>query len=276
MKPWLEVDMQVVSAERGALGRAVAEAGDLVAFSWYTLKALVRGVFTGRLAWQEFLRQLWFMAAVTTVPSVLVMIPFGVAVALNVGSLAAQIGAENYGGAIVAFLIIGQAGPMVCALMIAGVGGSAITADLGSRTIREETDALEVMGISTVARLVVPRVLAAAVVTVLLGAVVMVVGIAASLMFHVYVLDGTAGSFLSTLTQFASLSDFASAELKAAFFGVLSALVASYKGLTVRGGPQGVGNAVNEAVVLAFVAVFVANTVISQIFPLFVPARGEY
>ncbi|QWF82668.1 MlaE family ABC transporter permease [Amycolatopsis sp. CA-230715] len=268
--------MAAIPTEGGAVRRAVAEAGDLAAFSWYTLKALARDTATGKLAWPEFLRQLWFMASVTTLPSVLVMIPFGVAVALNVGSLAAQIGAESYGGAIVAFLIIGQAGPMVCALMIAGVGGSAITADLGSRKIREETDALEVMGISTIARLVVPRVLAAAVVTVLLGAIVMVVGIAASLAFHVFVLDGTAGSFLGTLTQFASLKDFASAELKAALFGVLAALVASYKGLTVRGGPQGVGNAVNEAVVLAFIAVFVANTVISQVFPLFVPARGEY
>src|SRR5206468_2904660 len=122
--------------------------------------------------------------------AVLVMIPFGVAVSLNVGSLASQIGAEAYGGAIVAFLIVGQAGPLVCALMIAGVGGSAITADLGSRTIREETDAMEVMGLSTVERLVVPRVVAAVAVTMLLNGIVMVVGIGASLAFHTIVMGG--------------------------------------------------------------------------------------
>ncbi|AXB43153.1 MlaE family ABC transporter permease [Amycolatopsis albispora] len=268
--------MSAVDTDRGPVARAAAEAGDLIAFCWYTLRALVRAVAARTLSWREILQQFWFTASVTTLPSVLVMLPFGVAVALNVGSLAAQIGAEAYGGAVVAFLIIGQAGPMVCALMIAGVGGSAITADLGSRKIREETDALEVMGISPVERLVVPRVLAATVVSVLLCAVVMVVGIGASLLFHVYVVDGTAGSFLATMTQFASVWDFVSAELKAAVFGLLSALIAGYKGLTVRGGPQGVGDAVNEAVVLAFIAVFVANTVISQLFALLVPARGEY
>ncbi|NKQ52718.1 ABC transporter permease [Amycolatopsis sp. K13G38] len=252
------------------------EAGDLLAFSWYTIRALVVAVVRREISLRESISQLWFMASVTTLPSVLVMIPFGVAVALNVGSLAAQIGAEAYGGAIVAFLIIGQAAPLVCALMIAGVGGSAITADLGSRKIREEIDALEVMGVSTVSRLVVPRVLAAILITVLLGALVMVVGIGASLIFHVYVLDGSPGSFLGTLTQFASVTDFVSAEFKAAVFGLVSAIVASYKGLTVRAGPQGVGNAVNEAVVLAFILVFIANAVISQLFPLFVPAKGEY
>ncbi|RZQ63859.1 MlaE family ABC transporter permease [Amycolatopsis suaedae] len=262
--------------ERGPVGRTMAEVGDLAAFCGYTLVAGVRALLGGRLPAGELTRQLWFLASVTTLPSILVMLPFGVAVSLNVGSLAAQIGAEAYGGAVVAFLIIGQAGPMVCALMIAGVGGSAITADLGARRIREETDALEVMGISTVTRLVVPRVIAAVVVSVLLCAVLMVVGIGASLLFHVWVLDGTAGGFLGTLTRFASPADFVSAELKAAAFGLLSALVAGYKGLTVRGGPQGVGNAVNEAVVLAFIAVFVANAVISQVFGLIVPARGEY
>ncbi|KAA9151155.1 ABC transporter permease [Amycolatopsis acidicola] len=268
--------MTSATTERGPLGRAVFEAGDLLAFSWYTLRALVTALAKGKLPLRETITQLWFMASVTTVPAILVMIPFGVAVALNVGSLAAQIGADAYGGAIVAFLIIGQAAPLVCALMIAGVGGSAITADLGARKIREEIDALEVMGVSTISRLVVPRVLAAVAVTVLLGALVMVVGIGASLAFHVYVLDGTPGSFLGTLTQFASVSDFVSAELKAAIFGLLAALVAGYKGLTVKAGPQGVGNAVNEAVVLAFIVVFLANAVISQLFGLIVPAKGEY
>ncbi|WP_158886905.1 MlaE family ABC transporter permease [Amycolatopsis anabasis] len=268
--------MQTAGVERGAVGRALAESGELVAFAWYTVRSALRTVFTGRFSWSECLRQMWFLATVTTVPSVLVMIPFGVAVALNVGSLAAQIGAEAYGGAVVAFLIIGQAGPMVCALMISGVGGSAITADLGSRKIREETDALEVMGVSTVARLVVPRVVAAVLITMLLNGVVMVVGIGASLLFHVYVMEGTTGGFLGTLTQFASVNDFLSSELKAAAFGLCSAIVASYKGLTAKGGPQGVGNAVNESVVLAFILVFVVNTAISQLFPLFVPARGEY
>src|SRR5436190_11554870 len=139
-------------ASPGLVLGAISQVGDMFAFAWYTLVTGIRGILRGKFAWRECVDQMWFLATVTTTPAVLVMIPFGVAVSLNVGSLASQIGAEAYGGAIVAFLIVGQAGPLVCALMIAGVGGSAITADLGSRTIREETDALAVLGLSTVER----------------------------------------------------------------------------------------------------------------------------
>lgn len=262
--------------EPGLLATALGQVGDMFAFSWYTLVSGLRGLRQGRFAWRECLDQMWFLAVTTTLPAVLVMIPFGVAVALNVGSLASQIGAESYGGAIVAFLIVGQAGPLVCALMIAGVGGSAMCADLGARKIREETDAMEVMGLSVVERLVVPRVVAAIVVTLALNAIVMVVGIGSTLLFHTLVMGGTPGSFLGTLTQFARPSDFMIAELKAAVFAVLSAVVACYKGLTVRGGPRGVGDAVNETVVMAFMLVFLANVALSQLYALFVPGPGEY
>jgi phospholipid/cholesterol/gamma-HCH transport system permease protein len=177
---------------------------------------------------------------------------------------------------VVSFVIVAQAAPLVSALMISGVGGSAICADLGARTIREETEAMEVMGISTVERLVVPRVIAAVVVTVLLDGLVMAVGIGATLMFQVYVLGGSPGGFLSSLSEFSRLSDYLVAEFKAAVFATLAALVASYKGLTARRGPSGVGDAVNESVVISFILVFLANTVITQLYPLIVPAKGAF
>lgn len=261
---------------RGPVASAAAEVGLLLGFAVDTAMAVGRVVRRRRFAWRECLEQTWFLAAVTSIPSVLVMIPLGVAVAITVGSFASQIGAERYSGAVVAFVIIGQAAPLVCALMISGVGGSAICSDLGARKIREETDALEVLGVSPVERLVLPRVIAAIVVTVLLDGVVMAVGIGATLIFHVQVLHGTGGSFLATLTQYARPEDFVLAEIKAATFAVIAAIVASFKGLNAKGGPQGVGDAVNESVVLSFILVFVANTAMTQLYPIIVPARGAY
>jgi phospholipid/cholesterol/gamma-HCH transport system permease protein len=260
----------------GPLASAAAEVGQLLGFAVDTALAAGRSVVRRKLSWREFLDQTWFLAAVTSLPAVLVMIPLGVAVAITVGSFASQIGAERYSGAVVAFVVIGQAAPLVCALMISGVGGSAICSDLGARKIREETDALEVMGISPIERLVLPRVLAAIVVTVLLDGVVMAVGIGATLLFHVEILHGTPGSFLATLTQYARPADFVLAEVKAAVFAVIAAIVASYKGLTCKAGPQGVGDAVNESVVLSFILVFVANTAMTELYPILVPARGAY
>lgn len=254
----------------------LVEIGMLFAFSVRAAGSTVAAIAGRRLAWRECATQLWFLAHVTTVASGLVMIPLGVGVALQIGSLADQIGAGSYSGAVVAFLIIGQAGPLVCALIIAGVGGSAICADLGARTIREEIDALEVLGLPVLERLVVPRLIAVAVVCVLLNSIVLVIGLGASLLVHVLVLDGNAQSFLRNLVQFSQPSDFVVSGVKALSFALISGVVASYKGLTVKKGAQGVGDAVNETVVLSFVLVFVANLAITQFYPLFVSVKGAY
>lgn len=261
---------------RGPLADALTQTGLLLDFGARTLTTVARVVLRGRLAWRECLDQAWFLAAVTTLPALLVTIPLGVVVALNVGSLAGQIGAEGYSGAVVAFVVVGQASPLVCALMIAGIGGSAICSDLGARTVREETSAMEVMGLPVVERLVAPRVIAATLVTMLLSCIVMLAGIGTTFLFQVYVLGDSAGMFLSTLVQFSRASDFVIALVKAASFAVLTALVACFKGITAHGGPGGVANAVNEAVVISFICVFVANTVLTELYPVLVPAQGEY
>ncbi|KAA5834207.1 ABC transporter permease [Saccharopolyspora hirsuta] len=261
---------------RGPIADALLQVGLLLDFAVRTAGAAFRTVGRARFNVAEFLRQATFLASVTTLPALLVTIPLGVVVALNVGSLAGQLGAQGYGGAVVAFVIVGQAAPLICALMISGVGGSAMCADLGARKIREEVDALEVMGLPVVERLVVPRVVAAVVVNALLACIVLLVGITTTFLFQVLVLGDAPGAFLRTLTQFSRVPDFVVALLKAAVFAVLAALVSCFKGLTARGGPGGVANAVNEAVVISFVLVFVANAVITELYPVLVPAKGEY
>lgn len=259
-----------------AVGRAVQAIGELVGFGLATILAIGRVIITRRLSLRETAQQTWFLASVTTMPALLITIPLGVVIATTVGSLAGQLGAQNYTGAVVALVVIGQSSPLICALMISGVGGSAICADLGARKIREETDALEVMGISVIERLVVPRVIAATIVTLLLNGLVMAVGIGASLLVQVLVLDNSLGGFLATMTQFSRLSDFLVAGAKAFFFAVAASIVASYKGLTAKGGPGGVGTAVNEAVVLAFILVFVINITLTELYPVLFPAKGSY
>jgi len=266
----------VSPAKTNMFSNLLSEIGLLFTFTVRVCVAAFTSLRHKRLAWREALDQMWFLANVTSVASALVMIPLGVGVALQIGALADQIGAGAYSGAVVAFLIIGQAGPLVCALIIAGVGGSAICADLGARTIREEIDALEVLGLPVLERLVVPRMIAIAVVCLLLNSIVLVIGLGASLFVHVLILDGNAQSFLRNLVQFSQPSDFVVSGIKAVAFALISGIVACYKGLTVKRGAQGVGDAVNETVVLSFVLVFVANLAITQFYPLFVSVKGAY
>lgn len=152
---------------------------------------VVRAVFRRPFQFREFVEQFWFVASVTILPAALVSIPFGAVIALQVGSLTEQLGAQSFTGGASVLAVVQQASPLIVALLIAGAGGSAICADLGSRRIREELDAMEVMGVSPVQRLVVPRVLAAMGVAVLLNGLVSVVGILGGYFFNVIMQGGT-------------------------------------------------------------------------------------
>jgi phospholipid/cholesterol/gamma-HCH transport system permease protein len=262
------------AALAGIAGSGLGAAGDLYALAGDTFLAGIQGVARRTFPWKEAISQAWFIASVCVLPAILVAIPFGILVAVEVGSVAHQIGADSYTGAVDALTIVREAAPLVTALMIAGVGGSAICADLGARKIRDEIDALEVMGISPIERLVAPRLLAAVVVTILLNGIVLFVGVTGGYLYEVWVGHGTPGSFLRTFTEFTGLSDIVVGEIKAAVFGVIAAVVAGYKGLNVKGGPKGVGDAVNQSVVISFLLVFVANTVISQIYLIVSPPHG--
>lgn len=261
---------------RGPVRDLVDQIGGLSAFSTTACARAVTDIVRGRLPVAETVNQALFVARVCTVPALLLMLPIGVLIAVSVGSLAGRLGAGAYSGAVVAFVVVGQAAALVCALMLAGVAGSAICADLGSRTIREEIAAMEVMGVDVVARLVVPRLVASVVVAVVICAMVTLVGVSACLFYQVLVADQSAGAFLATFTEYGRVSDFVMAMIKSACFAVTSTLIASYRGLHAEGGPSGVADAVNEAVVLAFVMVFVVNTVLSQLYAVVVPAVGTY
>jgi phospholipid/cholesterol/gamma-HCH transport system permease protein len=138
-------------------------------------------------------------------------------------------------------------------------------ADLGARTIRDELDALRVMGINPIQRLVVPRVLAATVVAVLLSSVVILVGLVGGFIFSVFVQHVTPGAYATGLTVLTRARDVLLALVKAALFGLSAGLVACYKGTSVGGGPAGVGNAVNETVVYTFMALFAINIVATAV-----------
>jgi phospholipid/cholesterol/gamma-HCH transport system permease protein len=224
---------------------------------------------------REFIEQAWFIASVTIIPTSLVAIPFGAVIALQLGSLSTQIGAQSFVGAASVLAIVREASPIVCALLISGAGGSAICADLGSRKIRDEIDAMEVLGISPIQRLVVPRVLGCMLVSTALNGLVCVVGVAGGYFFNVILQGGTPGAYLASFSALAQLPDLYTGELKALIFGLIAGVVASYKGLNAGGGPKGVGDAVNQSVVITFLLLFVVNFVITAVYFQVVPAKGS-
>ncbi|KKF03620.2 ABC transporter permease [Mycolicibacterium obuense] len=215
--------------------------------------------FKRPFAWREFILQTWFVARVSMLPTLMLTIPFTVLTVFTFNVLLAEFGAADFSGTGAAFGAVTQIGPIVTVLVVAGAGATAMCADLGARTIREELDALRVMGIDPIQALVVPRVLAATVVALLLSSTVVLVGLAGGFVFSVFFQNVTPGAFVAGLTLVTGAGDVIIALVKATLFGMTAGLIACYMGTTVGGGPAGVGNAVNETVVFSFLALFVIN-----------------
>ena len=237
---------------------------------WSTVAAIVHR----RFSWAEFAEQAWFLISVTVLPAILIAIPFGLVLVLEVGGLSVQIGAAAIVGAVDAIGIVREAAPVITAIILSGAGGSAICSDLGARTMRDEISAMWVMAVDPVERLVAPRVLATVVVALLVNGIVAFAGIMSGYLAAVFILHTSAGGFLNSFSTFAQPADAIESMFKAGLFGLLAAVVASHQGLNAKRGPAGVGEAVNRSVVITGVGLFLLNLLVTDVFLAIVPARG--
>jgi phospholipid/cholesterol/gamma-HCH transport system permease protein len=152
---------------------------------------------------------------------------------------------------------------LITAIVVAGTAGTAITADLGARKVREELDALQVLGVDPVKNLVVPRFLALMIVTGLFDIYALLFGIFGGIMAAVEFAQPL-GPFWTTLFANASVTDLWGSVLKTTIFGAIIAIVCCYKGMSASGGAEGVGRAVNEAVVICFLGFGAFDYVFTQ------------
>ena len=121
---------------------ALQTVGSQCLLALQALKYLFFDIATGRFPFREFVQQGAFMASTAMLPTMCVAIPIGVTLQIQFALLAGQVGATSLAGAASGMAVIRQGAPLVAALLMAAAVGSAICADLGSRTIREEVDAL--------------------------------------------------------------------------------------------------------------------------------------
>ncbi len=243
------------------LDKPLTMVGGFFKMSVLTGKALITRPFQ----FKEFVLQAWFLIRVAFLPTLAVSIPLTVLIIFTLNILLAEFGAADVSGAGAALGAVTQLGPLVTVLVVAGAGSTAICADLGARTVREEIDAMEVLGIDPIERLVVPRVVAATFVAFLLNGAVITIGLVGGYFFGVYIQNVNAGAYVATLTLLTGLPEVMISVIKATLFGLIAGLVGCYRGLTVAGGSKGVGTAVNETLVLCVVALFAVNVVLTTI-----------
>lgn len=280
--PDQRVDLRLRPRPRRTLGRAgdhvrrrvttsISTVGRGVMLAGVIMSSAVVDTVRGRLAVAEFMAQAWMLLKVTAIPAVLMAIPFGAMVSVQVSGIMNQIGASSLVGAASGVGVIRQGAPITAGLLMGGAAAAAIASDIGARAVREEIDALRVMGVDPVRRLIVPRFLGLVVISPLLCLVIICAGVAASFVLAVGVNNVVPGSFWASFGAFAKVVDVWFAIGKSVVFAMLVSVIAALRGLEAKGGPRGVADAVNSSVVLSVLAIVVANLAITQFQTMFFP-----
>ncbi|HEY1974720.1 MAG TPA: ABC transporter permease, partial [Pseudonocardia sp.] len=149
--------------------------------------------------------------------------------------------------------------PFTVAMSLAGVMGTSLTADLGARKMREELDALEVLGVNVERALVLPRVIAMTLLMVGLNLIGIVFSVVMPGVVTCLIGNTSVGSYMANFFSIMDMPDLIGTVLKSILLGVFIGVVCAQKGLSAKGGAEGVGRAVNQAVVLNFAAIWVIN-----------------
>ncbi|MFL5847278.1 MAG: MlaE family ABC transporter permease [Solirubrobacteraceae bacterium] len=245
----------------GPVRELFTELGDMMILTGKTVVSALRppypygGEFLGQFLFA--LRLCWFPLLVSTV-SVSYAVP-----GMQAANFLVLFGALDRMGGFFVLAVIREFAPLVVAIIVAGVAGTAITADLGARKIREELDALQVLGVDPVKNLVVPRFLALMLVTGLLDIYAIIFGVTGGVIASLY--NGAPlGPFFATFFTNASTTDLWASVVKCTCYGAIVAIVCCYKGMTTSGGAEGVGRSVNQAVVISLMTVAAFNFVFTQ------------
>jgi len=257
-------DRRAAGRALGALSERTARLGGILALTAAVLRALARPPFAWR---REFVVAAAGMVRQTFWPIGLTVAIWGFSgPGLQAGNFLLAFGSVDRAGGFMVVSIVREFGTIVVAGIAAGMVGTMLTAELGTRRIRGELDALEVLGVDPVAAIVAPRTLALVVVMATMNVFALILGVAGGYVASVGLLGGTTGAFLESFVANATFVDLAASVLKVALFGLLIGVISSWHGLNAEGGAHGVGAAVNRAVVGSLLAVFVVNLLYTQWF----------
>jgi phospholipid/cholesterol/gamma-HCH transport system permease protein len=190
----------------------------------------------------------------------------GVVLGYQAGYQMRVFGAETFMPALLAYSITWEIGPMLAAVLVAGRSGSAFAAEIGTMQVREEVDALKVMGFDTFSYLVTPKMMALMFVMPFLVLLANISGILGGLLAGVLFLGLPASTFISELGKALIPLDIIWGMIKSLVYAVIIANVGSFMGMRVRGGASAVGQATTASVVLSIFMVILADALLSLLF----------
>jgi phospholipid/cholesterol/gamma-HCH transport system permease protein len=237
-------------------------AGELVDGAWHVIRQPKRG------NWRSLGSLVERAGADAIVIVLLVDFLVGFVIALQAMPQLEELGASPYVADLVGIAVTRELAPLMTAFIMSGRSGAAYAAELGTMRVRDEIDALETMGISPIPHLVIPRVLALALVApalVLLGGAAAIVG---GLVVAVTSMDLTTQGYLSQLRIAVTASDIWTGQIKVTMFAIAIAIIGCQEGLAARGAAAGVGRKTTATVVVSLFAVIAIDCGLTILFRL--------
>ena len=258
--------MQLLTNFFGAIGRgtlsSLQRTGDATMLSLRALSFF----FTPPWQGSHIVRQLYALGVGSLIIIAITGAFTGMVLALQGYYMLAKFGSESLLGSAIALSIIRELGPVLAAFMLIGRAGSSITAEIGIMRVTEQLDALQMMAVNPVGRIIMPRILATVIALPLLVAIFDVVGLAAGYVIGVDLLGVNAGAFIGEMVTKVAMEDLNIGWVKAVGFGLLVGTICTWYGYRAEATTEGVARATTQAVVLSCVSVLVLDYILTSFF----------
>jgi len=213
-----------------------------------------------------FVRELYKLGVLSLIIIVVCGLSVGMVLGLQGYHTLERFGAQQSLGALVGLSLIRELGPVITALLVTGRAGSAATAEIGSMVATEQLDGLRMQSIDPVRLVVMPKAMAMILVMPLLTAIFILCGLYGGYLVGVGLMGGDPGLYMASIRTAVDFSnDIEACLLKAAVFGVLVGLIATYRGYTSAPNAEGVSAATTSTVVLGSVVVLLADYVVTAL-----------
>ena len=194
------------------------------------------------------------------------------------GGLLGALGAADRQGSGIFLGQIREIDVWVTSMVFCGIVSSAVCADLGARKIREELDALAVLGVDKRRALAVPRVVAVTLLAPVIGFIGLLLAMGVNYVIAPPYLGVARGPYFDSIRQSVFALDVYAFIIKYLLIGLMTGVVSCYKGFNVGRGAEGVGKAVNETVVIVIVGMWTLdmfyNLIYQSLFPSLAVLRG--
>jgi len=215
--------------------------------------------------WRLLLKQMEFVGVKSTAVVMLTGGFTGMVLALQTHHGLEPVGAEAYIGTVVTLGMFRELGPVLTSLMVAARAGSSMAAELASMRVTEQIDALRTLAVEPLKYLVVPRIWASIIMVPILTGIANFCGILGGYLVSVHLLGVNPVLFTRNAVLHSEVDDLFNGLIKAAFFGLILALISCYTGFYATGGAEGVGKATTTAVVASAMLIIAADYFLTAI-----------